>query len=192
MMSKKKEQSVDLIRILKKVQLNGNKSLTVIWEDHYKDEAGVDQVRLRSSTNPERVHDDLLEAWKPLAEHLGMITEYLSPKKGVRPPFDGTLTGADAFTVKAVTMSGDEGDRAFITGRKRLKSGRPVNFVTPGILIGNPQEPYEFAVELESHLDVIKDEVWAYVLEGKHTPNAQTSITDQTSIEDEGSTEGDE
>ena len=177
-------------RHLRKVTMNP-KGLTVKWEIIYTDEQGNTQSILDERTVPERVHDDFVDSWKPLVEHIGMIVGFL-PIPSKRPDFDGEMEGADIFKVKSVTLTGGTDKQplqVFITGNKRLEGGRVVNFVTPGVRVNNAMDPYEFAQDLSKHLDVIESEVWEYIDKGKRSP---VQASNQTRIDDPESGAGEE
>ena len=65
-----------------------------------------------------------------------------------------------------------------IQGTMTLNQGGVKNMCTPPIKTSAPGEKYKFATQLDEHLAVIEEEVWAYVAGTKFTPpkNQQTAI----------------
>ena len=170
-------------RLLRKVKLNNGGGCTVEWKDTYFDAETSQYVNNdESRTSDGVVHEDLTAAMSPLIEHLAIACEMVPEVKG-NHGFDGSLKGVEKFKISSVTLRGGEhkedDDRdpvsVHIFGRKRLKDGRVVNFGTPGIKLGSPQESYRFSTQLDQHVQHVEKEAWAY-LEGKVAPPAQRAL----------------
>lgn len=170
-------------RLLRKVKLNNDGGATVEWLDvFYNPDSGTYVNNEEARTSDGSVHDDFAAAFRPLVEHLAVIAEMV-PEVKANHPFDGSLKGMEKFAVSSVTLRGgtmkDDGDRdpvsVFIFGRKRLKDGRVVNFGTPNIKLGSPQEPYKHTAMLDMHIQAVEQEAWAY-LDGKVAPPAQKAM----------------
>lgn len=170
-------------RTLRKIKLNNNGGATLEWKDTYfnpQDAGYVETTETR--TSEALVHDDLRAAMKPFDEHWAIFGEQV-PEPKANHAFDGTLKGLERITVTSVTLSGGDEDEGgdekplgvHIQGTRRLKCGRVINFCTPGIKLGSPQEKYKFATQVDEHLQALEAEAWAY-LEGKHAPPAQTAM----------------
>lgn len=182
-------------RLLRKLKLNNGGGATIGWMDLYFDPGSSTYVNVNEErTSDAGVHDDLLEALKPFAEHLAIICEQLPEPKG-NYEFDQSLKGLDRFSVGSVVLRGGDGDpdgldepkpvQCFIFGNKRLKSGHKTNFGTPGIKPTSPQEGYKFVASLSAHIAVLESEVWEY-LNGKHAPIMQTALNLEPHNEDDG------
>jgi len=170
-------------RLLRKVKMNNNGGATVDWLDTFYDpESGSYVKNEESRTSDGAVHQDFTDAFKPLVEHLAVACEMV-PEVKANHSFDGSLKGIEKFAVSSLTLRGglmgDDGDRdpvyTFIFGRKRLKDGRVVNFGTPNIKLGSPQEPYKHVSMLDMHIQQVEKEAWAY-LDGKVAPPAQKAL----------------
>lgn len=171
-------------RLLRKVKLNNNGGATVEWSDTYfNPESGTYITNTEARTSDAPVHEDLMAAMAPIKEHLAIACEEV-PEPKANHPFDGSLKGIDKFYASSVSFSGgivkEEGEDSppigvHIFGRKTLKGGRVVNFGTPGLKLGAPQEPYKFITALDVHVQALEAEVWAY-LDGKHAPIHQTTM----------------
>lgn len=170
-------------RLLRKVKLNNNGGATIEWLDvYFSPGSGSYVTNEESRTSDGMVHEDFAATFKPLVEHLAIVAEMV-PDVKANHPFTGDLKGIDKFAVSSVTLRGgtmkDDGDRdpvsVFIFGRKRLKDGRVVNFGTPNIKLGSPQEPYKHTAMLDIHVQQVEAEAWAY-LDGKVAPPAQKAM----------------
>lgn len=171
-------------RLLRKVKLDTGGGATVEWTDTYWNPETLSYVKNdESRTSDGMVHEDLTAAMKPMREHLAIRCEMVPEVKG-NHAFTGTMKGIEKYSVSSVIFRGGEQDnededrspvQVQVYGMKRLTDGRVVNFGTPGIKLGVPQEPYRFTSQLDEHVSVLETEVWAY-LEGKVAPPAQTAL----------------
>lgn len=176
-------------RFLRKVKLNKDGGLSVEWEEVYHDDAMQRPMTVsEAKTSDAPAHEDLIERLKPFVEHLMLVCEMVREPKG-RPAFDGSLNSTGQYIVGSVTSRGGEDEKkpvqVFVYGRKKLKSGHVTNFGTYGVKLNHAAEAYKYADDLEAHWDALKEEVWAYLFEGKRAPNPQTSILDPDQREEE-------
>ena len=173
-------------RLLRKVHLNNDGSADIHWKDYYTGEDGlrtcheVDRVSNEKKAKTLLIHEDFRKAWEKLHEHW-LIREEETPEPKANYPFDGTLKNMDRVTVTSITFSGgepvdpDSGEErspvaVHIQGTMKLNQGGVKNMCTPPIKMGAPAEKYKFATHLDQHLQVIEEEVWAYVSGSKFTP----------------------
>lgn len=161
-------------RLLRKVKLNSNGGLTVIWmERMYNPEtfAKSDSTEARTSTAP--AHPDMVAAMAVLKEHHMILGEEETVKGNY--PFDGSIRNLEKYHISSLTLRGgiapgEDEDAppigAHIYGRKKLATGLPKNFGTQS-KIGVPQEQYRFNGQLGEHIARIEAEAWAYLFDGK-------------------------
>jgi hypothetical protein len=117
------------------------------------------------------VHPDLKDALSKLAPHLACITEYVSNK---------TIGSEEVqkFTATGFSLGGDDDDEGFvITGYRTLKNGKTVTLNTPFTRFEElPETAYYFIDDVREKIDVIKEEVLAYIAGEKKAPEPQLSL----------------
>lgn len=182
---------------IKKAKIKDNLFLDVEYSEIVTD--GTNSVT-KSCTAP--VHDDLKKAFKKLTIHLGLLTEQISVAKGkgsVTADFDServlhlfdpglefhfTETGwniIDSMYCSGFTIGGT-GDSEGVTliGRRTLSNSKVLNLVSPFQKWEGDMYDYNYSSELSEIIAECTGEVKLYLFEGKHQPEAQLSLFDQT------------
>lgn len=163
---------------IKEVKLVSGRGLNVSYTERAGDGSTEDVSRKCSSP----VHDDLLDAFKSLAPHLGIIAEYIKPGKkfDIENPEDDLI---DNFRVSSITIE-DETTGVSMSGSFKLSTGKTLSISLPTIKFSE-KKPYAYAANLAEIVEIIKTETEAY-LNGKHAPDNQTKLEfpgeEQTSI----------
>lgn len=140
-------------------------------------------------------HDDLRRAFRQLTPHLALISEQVrinydgrkvdhgdesdAREKVMDPEELYTMSDADWKIVTAMECMGfsigGSGDSEGVTiiGRRDLSSGSVLNLTSPFTKF---QSDYSFTSELAELIETCKAEVYSYLFEGKHQPDAQMKI----------------
>ena len=115
------------------------------------------------------VHDDLRRVFHDLSEHLRLLCQQPGEK----------IYKCTGFTISG---SGDS-EGVVLIGQRTLSNGKILNLVSP-FQKWDDAEPYEGTQELSELIETAKNEVYAYLFEGKHAPNNQLSLFDDQEEEE--------
>lgn len=110
------------------------------------------------------VHPDLLNSLKSLCIHLGLICDFLDTKDIKKiEKYDESLI--DKFRVTGISIGGSDGEEGVVlTGQKINKKGMAVILNSPFTRFEeSPDTAYKFVDDLREKVDVVIEEVKAYM-----------------------------
>lgn len=179
---------------LKKVKLNKKGGLDVLVHLSILNEDSDEPNRVVMPLESDLpVHDDFRAVLRRLAAHLALIderVEYDAKNKELRKQLDegvkGEMWPLNTYHVRGVIIKGEEGSEkegVQLNGMKVLKSGKPVNILTPFITLNEDKTDYAHAVSLADALSDLRLEVRNY-LGGKIAKGSQLAMDFENATED--------
>lgn len=189
---------------IKKAKIKDDLFLEVEYSEKVTD--GTNSVK-KSCTAP--VHSDLRKAFYNLSSHLGLLCAQTIENKN-KPKVSVSISSEaqgeeieleDGFKFDTVNLEiaktimctgfsiGGSGDNEGISliGRRVLSGERILNLVSPFQQWDDHDYPY--VEELAEQIEICRQEVHLYLFEGKHQPDNQLSLFDQSANEDEDNDE---
>lgn len=148
---------------IKKAKIVNGDNLAVT----YSEEVGKDtnKVNLECSA---RVHADLRAAFSTLDKHLALLCEQYD-EHGER------CTGTISSTGFSIAGSGDN-EGVVLIGQRALENGKVLNLTSPFEKWEDEAGTYGDINKLSQAIEHCKSEVYAYLFENKHAPDAQLSL----------------
>jgi hypothetical protein len=171
---------------LKKVKLNKKGGLDVLVEASVMNPDSEDPYRIVipvESGIP--VHPDLHSVLRRMAAHLALIderVEYSSENDALRLQMDEGVKASvwplNQYHVRGVILKGIEGEDSEgvqINGMKTLKTGKPINILTPFVSLTESKTDYAHMISLADAVADLRLEVRNY-FGGKVMPPSQLAM----------------
>ncbi len=151
---------------IKKATIKDNNYLSVDYTEFKPD--GVSKFSQECKIP---VHDDLKLAFAALSNHLANLT-FQYDKKGKMSYQEISCKG---FSIGG---SGDN-EGVVLSGIRNLESDKTLNITTPMQRFESDFYEYKHMEDLMEKLDTCKEEVNAYLFEGKHAPENQLALFEE-------------
>lgn len=166
--------------VIKKATIKGSLFLSYEFE-----QTDVDVKNRIKTSSDAPIHDDLRNAFRALIPHFTFICEEVKSDKlvgkAIKNPDSYLLDPETApdqtfFKYRVIEFSiiekdGDE--KVYLKGSKKLESTKEISFSTPGVSLFD--QDYKFISELNDAIDILKEEVLAY-MQGKSAPKSQMEM----------------
>ena len=171
---------------LKKVKLNKKGGIDVLVEASVMNPDSEDPYRILMPIESEiPVHPDLHSVLRRIAAHLALIderVEYSSDNDALRLQMDEGVKAAswplNQYHVRGVILKGVEGEDSEgvqVNGIKTLKTGKPINILTPFVSLTESKTDYAHMVSLANAVADLRLEVRNY-FGGKVLPPSQLTM----------------